>query len=134
MQLLQARLSHHMWMGEISFPFVNRYDLCNGNNHGEDPIEKGYIYSDGKPISAMGGQLTSEAVARLKNNGFWSICILRAFPTLSPRRLARIIMDGIHKHHIFNLKGRKRQNDEQKDDFIIILRTINSDYLNRMYS
>jgi hypothetical protein len=46
-------------------PFVHRYDAYNGVNHDEDPVEKGYIRSDGTHPTDLAQQVTAELLAQL---------------------------------------------------------------------
>jgi hypothetical protein len=46
-------------------PFLSRYDAFNGEDHNEDPREKGYIESDGEHPSELAGQYTAELLSQM---------------------------------------------------------------------
>jgi hypothetical protein len=46
-------------------PFLSRYDAYNGVNHDEDPVEKGYIRSDGNHPTELGAQVIAELLAQM---------------------------------------------------------------------
>jgi len=46
-------------------PFLSRYDAYNGVNHDEDPVEKGYIRSDGNHPNTHGAQVIAELLAHM---------------------------------------------------------------------
>jgi hypothetical protein len=46
-------------------PFLSRYDVFNGVNHDEDPIEKGYLVMDGIHPSELGAQMIAERLVQM---------------------------------------------------------------------
>ncbi len=48
-----------------NIPFASRYDLLNGAAHSEDPVEKGYIRSDGEHPTPLMGEETAGLLAKL---------------------------------------------------------------------
>jgi len=55
---------------DYHIPFLSRYDVFNGINHDEDPIEKGYLVMDGIHPSELGAQVIAE---RLVQMGFAAV-------------------------------------------------------------
>jgi hypothetical protein len=45
-------------------PYVSRFDVYNGLNHDEDPIQKGFI-SDGEHSSELGARVQAEAITKI---------------------------------------------------------------------
>jgi hypothetical protein len=48
-----------------NIPFLSRYDAFKGVNHNEDPIENGYILSDGEHPSDLANQFTAELFSKM---------------------------------------------------------------------
>jgi len=50
---------------ENNIPLANVYDVFNGINHDEDPVEKGYILSDGEHTNRTGSQVIADVFREL---------------------------------------------------------------------
>lgn len=48
---------------EFQIPLVSIYDAFNGPDHDEDPVEKGYIGSDGEHASELGKQVIADLLS-----------------------------------------------------------------------
>jgi hypothetical protein len=46
-------------------PFLSRYDAFNGASHSEDPVQKGFILTDGEHPSEQANQFTVELLAKM---------------------------------------------------------------------
>lgn len=46
-------------------PFLERYAAFNGPGHNQDPVEKGYIRSDGEHLSELGAEYVAEMLSQL---------------------------------------------------------------------
>lgn len=54
----------HQAAKEYGVPVVSVYDLFNGENHNQDPREKGYIGSDGEHTSEIGQQAIADLLSQ----------------------------------------------------------------------